>query len=189
MPQALTTVDREVVKALILQGLRHDEVVRQTGVNPETLKTWIKRYKWAKLAAKANQIRDLAQQSNSKTLIQVASDKPESIRTASAIVRNRLSEELARTTEGLADLPEAKTAKERVTRAKLLQELVAPAKVLYGWSEGSNTTWNIALMEAAQAPTQAQVTDVESTPIPVKDGGVVGDSGQSCQAQSTVGGS
>lgn len=160
MPQALTDIDRELVKALVMQGLRQTEIIRQTGVKPKTLSTWINRYGWMNLASKANSIREGAVQGKSNE------DRQKSLVSVSDSTRSALAGRITLHAQVLAAQKAPRTSRQVQKEAEAMRPVVQNGKDVFGWADGSITqTFNIALLTQAERVEPGTVIDAESTPV------------------------
>lgn len=162
MPLALATVDRELVKALILQGLKHDEVVRQTGVKPATLRTWANRYGWNTLIAKSKVIRETVQIRVEKSQTG-QSDSVKALATTGDSVRRSLADEALEAAATLKTFRKPKSREKLAEHLALVQQLVDISKPTFAWNEQGPQTFDIALLSQAEVIREGQVPRLGAT--------------------------
>jgi len=166
MPMALP--DREMkletVKALWLQGVTTSRIVEQTGVKLQTIKTWVKRYRW--------------------TQFRVQVQKPLNDVIA-ATVRNRIEEQSAEARGLLADtvVKQARALQaNRVTAGKLcttragqgqaavLKTISESANNVFGWNKTEGSAVNLAMFFNSQTETVPVVIEAPSESQPSEGG-------------------
>jgi len=133
MPEALD-VDREIVKALFIQGFTATQVARKTNLNPSTVSTWAHRGKWVSLRAKTDAA--LTNGTNGHGTEQGRVIKAE-VSAESARCRQMLSDQLLQVLLALAGISIEKTKDKLRERCDLLASIVGSAKVVHGWDNES----------------------------------------------------
>jgi hypothetical protein len=149
------TIDWELVQSLYLKGLGPSEIQKQTGVKANAVSVRASRYGWRKHLAKASVI---VTQHNEK-LQGDTEDKGQSNALAkrSALVRERLSDELLRAVDTLTATKPSKSLETQAKRASVMQTLAGAAKPVFGWSEGQSSPMvRINLLSQAVSLTESQ---------------------------------
>lgn len=163
MSVATALIDRDLVKALVLQGLSNKEVCIQTGVADNVLRAWKCRYGWNELLRKAR-----------AQLVTVSSERVVN-RADSALVAKSEAVKNAIAVELEADLAviqgkRGKTLKTVAERQQVLSTMAGTGKIVFAWSDGSSTSViNIALLESMRSVDPVRtvpVLDCQSVPVP-----------------------
>jgi len=126
MPIALQT-DKELIKALVIQGTANKVICEKFGIKGPTLQTWINRYGWRTL------------QTKSVSFLKERHEPimAESVAKASIAARNRLAEHLVRCVDRLED---PKTERKAMEQQADLEPLVRNAEKLFQWSQASQSS-------------------------------------------------
>jgi len=135
MPKKLA-VDHELAKALILQGVKTQEIARKIGVKVKTRETWINRYHWRDLRDRTKQA--LQEADHDDLSMQLASQ--------SADIRRKLASDLAK---AASDLPKhSRKLPVFKVRQEAIGNLVDNAAKVFGWKDESkpSSIVNIALL-------------------------------------------
>ena len=118
-------IDREVVKALFVQGFMPAQVAAKVGMNPRTVATWARRGNWRSLRAENAKL----------TRIVTGPTLAPSVARSSESVRTGLASELELQISKLRDVP-AKSGLEHVARrAQVAKTIVDSAARTFGWDE------------------------------------------------------
>ena len=154
------SVDRELVKGLVLKGFSNAEVCAQTGVADNVLRVWKVRYGWTQLLKGMHKALEVTEATRKPVPADNATTKSEQIKTSIA-------------DEIVADLnvirqKQGKTLKAVRERQGLLSTVIGNASTLFGWSEHvHNTIFNFPLMDSARLD-PAPAIDVQSQALPDK---------------------
>lgn len=121
---------KETAQALFMQGFGYKTIGDKTGLNPETIKTWIRRGKWSDLRGKLS---THLTQSITTPLIAVT------VQNASKQVREDLSQSIAATTR-LLSAKQPKSLKQALAIQAELEPTVRNASKIFGWDQQSQST-------------------------------------------------
>lgn len=132
MPEIATLEPtQETCKALYLQGFDHSQIAEKTGVKQGTIRTWIYRYDWRTL------------RSTISTHLETRVTTPliaQSVKNASAKVRDALSTELSQTCDQLAKVKPGRTLRKLNERQEVIAKVVQSANKVFGWDQQSTST-------------------------------------------------
>jgi hypothetical protein len=157
MPKALLNVDRELVKALFVQGFTPTQIARKTGLNSDTVATWSKRGKWTALRSKTCE--SLSQPLEKLAALTIAE--------RSTRVRSALADELGESVGALRQTPAKPDLEHLSERAEVAGKLTNAAGKVFGW-DGDGQTPLIVIGEMSRAlEFEAEVTSppVDSQPL------------------------
>lgn len=150
------SLDRDLCKTLVLQGIPVKEIAAQTGVTIGVINVWKHRYGWGKLL-QAKEAIVLAHQTK------LDQPKPEH----SERLKNGIAEELVKDLELVESKP-AKTLSEARNRQGVLSTMAGTAKIVCGWTDTViNQTFNFPLMDSARLDTTPAI-DVQSQAVDTK---------------------
>lgn len=166
VPQPIAPDLKKLAEALFLQGLRVDQIIKQTSVKRKTLETWITRYGWRDTFRKAELARAGNQEAN-QAVVNVGVS-------ASKRAQEALGERIALQAEVLGQQRPPRTRAEVLRDAEAMRPVVQNAKDTFQWGEGAHggDVVNIAFLstatpvpaDSAPTPVQAPPIDVESSP-------------------------
>jgi hypothetical protein len=118
MPAPLP-VDRKLVEALYMSGLRPCEIGKRMGLRPATIAGWAHRFGWYLALQKAT------------PLVEYGPGNGHS--RASISLRHQFSDELAKTATALGKVPYKSNLRELKKRADVLEPLARTAKIVHDW--------------------------------------------------------
>jgi len=124
MPKALLNVDRELVKALFVQGFSPTQIAHKTGLNANSVATWAKRGDWTAIRAKTCE-------SLSEPLEKLAAL---TIAERSSRVRSALADELGESVGALRQTPAKPELEHLNQRAEVAGKLTGAASKVFGWA-------------------------------------------------------
>lgn len=123
MPQALQ-IDRELFRALVLQGFNAAQVASKLGMNTDTAHSWIRRMG---LRATARKVKaELAQSGKQELAMAIAEDEAQR-------ARKLVGKAIARDVAFLAEAPATRNAAQACKRYTQLAPLLAGAERVYAW--------------------------------------------------------
>ena len=165
MPVAVQA-DWGLVQQLYINGLPLREIREKTGVQCATIASRASRYGWKALAQRTKQ----AVQSGGVEVVgdtqPVESSKASK---ASALARERLSQELSSCIDTLSSTKQSKRLESQSRRASVVQTLAGAAKVIHGWSEsGSQPAVRINILGNATIQPEPQVNDKPTIDLPTE---------------------
>lgn len=160
MPAALQ-VDRELVKALFVQGFNAKQVHQKTGVNPRTVETWARKHKWREIRAKAEG--KLTEPLN-RLLSQTISAHNEKVRSVLAESITVQAESLLRqevTFNKLRNTPDGQGL------ASVTKTIAESAALVHGWgTEKPGTIIIVDDLRAFDKEVKPQPVDIQATVTP-----------------------
>jgi len=167
--EAIADDPKELVLTLAGQGKGYVEITQQTGLNANTVRSWLHR-------AGLSQQKVVA---SGKAVVQ-RKDGPNEDH--SSIVRNRLGKALVKATEALERIPTPGTQTAMRNLVALVKDVADPASKVFAWSESAtHTAVDIRLLQSAQtieapAPvidTTEVISDSKETKPPLDTAGAV----------------
>ena len=127
MPKALN-YDRELVKALFVQGFTPTQIARKTGLNANSVATWSKRGDWTAIRSKTCE--SLSQPLERLAALTIAE--------RSARVRSALADEVGESVGALRQTPAKPELQHLNQRAEVAGKLTGAAAKVFGWSDSSS---------------------------------------------------
>lgn len=154
MPKALQ-VDKEVIKALVLQGLKVDDIAMRYGVKAGTIHTWVNREDWKGVKARTIEVL----QSTQKPLL---SDQ---VAQASVLTRNIVAERIKQAAE---TIPIPKSYRQAMKQQADMEVLVRNGEKAFQWSQtGSSSMVSIHSLSSDTPQGQLDISSA-SPPVTVK---------------------
>lgn len=161
MPKAFPVELREVVKSMILAGVRPHIVAEENRISPALVHRWSKRYGWAKAVNTARQkIKDKGLRSLANQAAADIGAASANTRASLASVVERQAAVLAREEPKAADLA---NTRERQGQAAVAKSIMETARGVFGWGEESRPGMVLSVhlsAEPASKPTICSALDV-----------------------------
>lgn len=168
MPVALPESVRETCRLLFIQGVRHDDIAKETGVRLSTIQTWGSRHGWSKVKSQAKALLEGIVAKPVLIQTQIATD----LATTSNNVRTKLARHLEHVAEGLDSAKPVKSLLGVSTQAKAVNDLVQNASKVFGWGdENREVLVNVTMMSqpipcgVLEQGVNDKVIDVDTTSV------------------------
>ena len=168
MPQRLEA-DRELVKQLVIQGLKISKISELTGVKPKTIRTWSGRGEWSKIASDSSVA--LEQTGEKALAVQVArnlAERSEAVRSKLAMVVEDQADLLVQ--DPAAKLSQLANSPKGQGHASVVKTVTEAASTIFGWKDKEERTGMIDLRSSEVLTRRAELPTVEAEIVSAEGG-------------------